>query len=365
MNPKQILESGEDRPETILIVDDDEINRVILRNIFSPFYSVAEAENGKTGLRMLLDKENSICAVLLDVVMPEMDGIRVLQELHRRGIPRKIPVFMITAEASGDVIREAYDLGVMDVIYKPVTPYIVRRRVNSVVELYRARKRLSSTVQRQHEDLLRQARQIITLNQGMIEALATAIEFRSMESGEHVRRIYSITKILLSETPFGDKIDDETVEKIALSAVMHDVGKLAIPDNILNKPGRLTEEEFEIMKSHTVKGASLLEKIPQMRSHETYKYAADIARHHHERWDGRGYPDGLKGDEISVWTQAVSLADVYDALVNDRVYKKALPHETACKMIVSGECGVFNPKLLNCFLSVCGRIRELYEPEVK
>ena len=353
--------SAGQEPDTILIVDDDEINRAILENIFSPFYAIEERENGKLGLEAALSQRDRLCAVLLDVVMPEMSGIEVLRALAEEGFPSQIPVFLITAEASGDTMKEAYQLGVMDVISKPVIPYVVERRVNPVVELFRARKRLGNVVERQQSALLRQAEQIIELNRGMIESLSTAIEFRNGESGEHVRRIHDITRYMLEHTSLGAGMSPEDIDAIALAAIMHDVGKIAIPDAILNKPGRLTPEEFEIMKTHTIQGAQMLERIPQMRELGAYRYACDIARHHHERWDGRGYPDGLKGDEISIWAQIVSLADVYDALVSKRVYKDAFGREKALRMIRDGECGTFNPELLECFFQVEQELRYLYQ----
>ena len=349
--------------DVLLIVDDDEMNRAILENLFSSFYAVEEAENGREGLEKLTANQEKICAVLLDVVMPEMDGLQVLHVLEQQGLLDKIPVFLITAEASDATMREAYELGVMDVISKPVVPYVVRRRVNSVVELFRARKRLGNVVERQQSELLRPAQPIIRLNMGMIESLSTAIEFRSEESGDHVRRIHDITKCLLSETELGRGLDRRAVEEIALASILHDVGKIAVPDAILNKPGRLTAEEFEIMKSHTVQGAALLNRIPQLRRHRACRYAVDIARHHHERWDGRGYPDGLKGDEISLWAQVVSLADVYDALSCKRVYKDAFPREQVLEMIRDGACGVFNPELLRCFFTVEEKLSRIYQKE--
>ena len=260
-------------------------------------------------------------------------------------------------------MKEAYALGVMDVISKPVIPYVVLRRVQSVVELFRARERLSNVVELQQADLLAQAKKIISLNRGMIEALAAAIEFRSEESGEHVRRIHDITRALLTSTPLGEGLSRIEIEQIALASIMHDVGKIAVPDAILNKPGRLTAAEFEVMKSHTVQGARLLEQIPQLRENGAYPYAWDIARHHHERWDGRGYPDGLKGDEITLWAQIVSLADVYDALSCKRVYKDAFPREKVNEMIRTGACGCFNPRLLDCFFSVEDQLHKLYDKE--
>ncbi len=351
-------------PETLLIVDDNEINRAVLESIFSGEYLIEEAENGKEAVDKLTLMGDNICAILLDVIMPVMDGMEVLEELNKMGTTGHTPVFLITAETADSTLKRAYSLGVMDVITKPVVPYIVKRRINSVIELFRARKQLSQKVEEQHSKILDQAERIIQLNMGMIESLSTAIEFRSGESGGHVRRIHDITKYMLEYTEFGNGLDNETISHIALAAIMHDVGKIAVPDAILNKQGKLTAEEFEIMKTHTVQGAHLLEKIPQMRNHAAFKYAYDIARHHHERWDGRGYPDGLKGDEISIWAQIVSIADVYDALISKRVYKDAFPVEKALKMIAEGQCGVFNPKLLSSFFDVEKKIRKIYESGV-
>lgn len=347
--------------DTILIVDDDAINRAILENIFASGYHVEEAEDGEEGLEKLFANPEKFCAILLDVIMPKMNGMEVLKVLNQRGIQMEIPVFLITAESGDNTFKEAYFLGVMDVISKPVIPYVVRRRIDSVIELFRARKRLSTKVEKQQSELLRQAEQIILLNMGMVEALSTAIEFRSGESGEHVHRIHDITEYLLRNTELGDGLKENEIRQIAMAAIMHDVGKIAIPDAILNKPGKLTPEEYEIMKTHTTQGANLLKKIPHIMEHEMFQYAYDIAKHHHERWDGRGYPDGLKGEEITMWAQIVSLADVYDALVSKRVYKGAIEVDEALRMIQDGECGVFNPKLVECFMRAEKPLRRLYQ----
>lgn len=348
--------------ETILIVDDEEVNRAILSNLFCTQYTILEAADGLEGLSVIESCGDSLRAILLDVVMPRMDGIQVLRKLHASGLTSRVPVFLITAEAGGSTMREAYELGVMDVISKPVVPFLVIRRVNSVVELFRARRLLGAEVERQRDQLLLQAEQMAELSMGMVEALSTAIEFRSDESGEHVRRLHDITCCLLRHTPLGEGIPEDQIRLIGIGAITHDVGKISIPDAVLNKRGRLTPEEFELMKTHTVKGAELLSKIPQMREHSAYSYAYDIALHHHERWDGRGYPDGLVGDEIPIWTQIVSLADVYDALVSRRCYKEAFSPGVAMDMILSGQCGVFNPRLLECFRQVEHELRSLYRP---
>ncbi len=345
----------------ILIVDDDEINRSILRNLFDESYPVEEAANGEDGLVKILWDPDRYCAILLDVVMPQLDGLSVLEQLAARELPQRVPIFLITADDNDRVTREAYRLGVMDVIHKPIVPYVVDKRVRSVIELFETRKQLSGVVESQQYELLRQAEKILELNRGMIEALATAIEFRDAESGQHVNRIHDITHMLLSRTSLGAGLSHETIDTIALGAIMHDIGKIAIPDAILNKPGKLTREEFAIMQGHTVLGARLLEQIPPLRESMLFPYAYDIARHHHERWDGGGYPDGLKGDEITIWSQVTSIADVYDALSCKRVYKDAFPHERVVEMIVGGECGVFGPRLLEAFLSVEDQLRRLYD----
>lgn len=349
-----------DAPNTLLIVDDDEINRAVLANIFATAHSIETAENGREGLDKLRLCGREVCAVLLDVAMPVMGGIAMLEELGRENVLSQIPVFLITGETDDRVIKKAYDLGVMDVISKPVSSHIVKRRVNSVIELFTARNEFATIVDRQKNEILRQTKRLLELNMGMIESLATATEFRSGESGEHVRRIHDITRLFLTHSPLGNGFSEETIQHVSLAAIMHDVGKISIPDAILNKPGRLTGEEFAIMRTHTTEGCRLLEQIPQMRALPFFGYAYDIARHHHERWDGRGYPDGLKGDAIPLWAQIVSIADVYDALVSKRVYKDAFGFDQAVGMISNGECGVFNPRLLEYFQDIEGRIRNLY-----
>ena len=254
-------------PESLLIVDDEEINRAILANLFQAEYQILEAANGREALAVLHQHQDTVSAVLLDVIMPEMDGIEVLRRLHDDGLTQRFPVFLITADSADATMREAYRLGVMDIIFKPVVPYIVQRRVNSIVELYRARRQLGATVEQQRDQLLVQTQQLAAMGMGMVEALATAIEFRSDESGQHVRRIRDITCHLLRHTALGAGFTDSEIQLIGVGAITHDVGKISIPDAILHKPGRLTPEEFSIIQSHTVNGAKLLSHIPQMRQH--------------------------------------------------------------------------------------------------
>lgn len=355
------IENEQKSERTILIVDDDMINRSILRKIFSELYPVEEAQDGQEGLRRLLSNPERYCAVLLDVMMPKMTGIEMLRRLKAENLLETIPIFLITSERGEEMVREAYQLGVMDVIRKPVLSFVVLKRVKSIIELFEARKHLSGVIESQNIELLEQAEKIIELNQGMIEALATAIEFRNEESGGHVQRICKITRLMLENTAFGSGLNEKEINNISLASIMHDVGKITIPDAVLTKPGRLTPDEYEIMKSHTVKGVTILESIPQLRNSEIYDYACDIARHHHERWNGRGYPDGLCGDEISPWAQVVSLADVYDALSCKRVYKASFPRAQVIEMIRTDQCGVFNPSLLDSFFSVEDMLFQLYQ----
>ena len=337
--------------ETILVVDDNEINRDTLRFAFEDSYNVLEAENGLEALKII--DSQKISAVLLDLTMPVMDGIEVLEKMNESGKIVHIPVFIITGENQQDKLMKPYKLGAVDVITKPYFINFVQCRVGNIIELYGHRNDLEEIVKEQVERLS-------AMNLSMVETLATLIEFRDCESGEHVKRIRGLTEILMTAAC---KMYPEyympraEIDKIVMASVLHDVGKISIPDNILQKPGRLTKEEFEIMKSHTTKGCEILSEIPDIIDNDIYNYSYDICRHHHERWDGRGYPDGLKGDEITIWSQVVAVADVYDALTSPRVYKAAFTHEKAVDMITNNECGVFNPKILNVFNACIDQIR--------
>lgn len=261
-------------------------------------------------------------------------------------------VFLL-GEAEEAELERAYALGLEDVIAAPFSATTAKMRMARAL----ARRRSGSA------DPLRIAEAIIALDKSMIEALAAAIEFRSRESGDHVRRIHDITAHLLGETPLGRGYSAREIEEIALASILHDVGKIAVPDQVLNKPGKLNDEEFAIMRSHTVQGEALLAQIPLLQAHASSRFAMDIARHHHERWDGSGYPDGLRGDAISLPAQIVGLADVYDALRSPRVYKPAFSRAESLRMIRQGDCGAFNPALLDVFLSAEPSIAAFYEPE--
>lgn len=342
-----------DKVRTILIVDDIEINRAILADVFEEDYGIIEAADGSEAIAAL-ESNPDIAAVLLDLFMPGVNGLGVLAEMNKNGKIEQIPVFLITAADSEEMLMEGYDLGAVDIITKPFMRHFLRHRVNNMIELYGHRNELEKIVAEQVERLNQ-------VNQSMVETLAAVIEFRDGESGEHVKRICGLTRLLMTQVSamFPEyHLPDEEIEKIVTASILHDVGKISIPDRVLNKPGRLTKEEFEIMKQHSAKGCEMLQNIPAIMDPEIYEYSYDICRHHHERWDGRGYPDGLAGDEISIWSQVVSLADVYDALTAKRVYKDAFSHEEAVRMIFGGECGTFNPKVLKAFEAVIDKIKD-------
>lgn len=334
--------------DTLLIVDDMEVNRAILRSLFEQEYDLLEAENGRQALLLIQQYRSSLAAVLMDVVMPVMDGYEVMAEMARSGLMTRIPVIVITSEDSMENEVRAFDLGAADIIIKPFEPHVVRRRVQNAAELNRHKMHLEEMVEEQAVKL-RESRDVI------MDTLSSVIEHRSLETGQHVLRIRMFTKVLLEDVMRccpEYELTDRAIGVIAEAAALHDIGKISIPDTILNKPGPLTPGEIQVMRTHTVKGCEILSGLDRMGDREYLQNAYNICRYHHERWDGGGYPDGLKGDNIPICAQAVGVADAYDALTNDRVYKKAIPPEQAVTMILNGECGVFSPKLLECLKNV-------------
>ncbi len=351
---KEENSASEKLKQQILIVDDSEINREILKEILKEDYRILEAANGEECLEQLERSGTGISLVLLDIVMPEMDGFEVLAAMNQNHWIEDIPVIMISSEDSDSYIRRAYEMGVSDYISRPFDAKIVYQRVLNMIKLYAKQRRLIHLVTRQIYEKERN-------NRMMIGILSQIVEFRNGESGLHVIHINLITQLLLEQLVKKTgkyQLSWEDRLLIATASALHDIGKIGIDEKILNKPGKLTKEEFEIMKTHTLIGAQMLDNLDMYRNEKLLKLAHEICRWHHERYDGKGYPDGLKGDEIPISAQVVSLADVYDALVSERVYKKAFSHEKAMEMILAGECGTFNPLLLECLQDIQGRIQE-------
>lgn len=340
--------------ETILIVDDSALNRMVLIEILGKEnYTFLEAENGQQAVE-LLDCHPEVDLLLLDITMPEIDGFGVLETMNQYHWIEETPVIMISAEDAYSFIERAYDLGASDYITRPFDARVVCRRVSNTLMLYAKQKRLVQMVAEQVYEKEK-------VSNTMISILSHIVEFRNNESGLHVVHIRTITELLLRR--LRKKTDrypltEADISLISTASALHDIGKINIPEQILNKPGRLTKEEFEIVKTHSAVGEHMLRQIPFNQNEPLVKIAREICRWHHERWDGRGYPDGLKGDEIPISAQVVSLADVYDALTSERCYKAAFDHETALNMIVNGECGAFNPLLLECLMDGADQIKQ-------
>ena len=343
-----------DYKETILIVDDSALNRMVLIEILGKEnYTFLEAENGQQAVE-LLDCHPEVDLLLLDITMPEIDGFGVLEAMNQYHWIEETPVIMISAEDSYTFVERAYDLGASDYITRPFDARVVCRRVSNTLMLYAKQERVVQMVAEQVYEKKK-------VSNTMISILSHIVEFRNNESGLHVVHIRTITELLLRR--LRKKTDrypltEADISLISTASALHDIGKINIPEQILNKPGRLTKEEFEIVKTHSAVGEHMLRQIPFNQNEPLVKIAREICRWHHERWDGRGYPDGLKGDEIPISAQVVSLADVYDALTSERCYKAAFDHETALNMIVNGECGAFNPLLLECLMDGADQIKQ-------
>ena len=322
---EQVLE---EKP-VILLVDDAMMNRMMLAGILGDDYRILEAGNGKQCLELL----------------------RTMNTNHTI---EDVPVIMISSDDSEEAIRKAYELGASDYVSRPFDAKIVYRRVVNTIKLYAKQRRLVQMV----SDQIR-AREKNT--DVLVGVLSQIVEFRNGESGSHVRHIRVITETLLHrlmELTSRYDLTPEQQDDIPLASALHDIGKIGIDEAILNKPGRLTAEEFAVIKTHSMLGAEMLQKTESFADQPLLQTAYEIARWHHERWDGKGYPDGLKGDDIPISAQLVSMADVYDALTSERCYKKAFPHETAVQMITNGACGAFNPLLIQCLLDVQGELKQ-------
>lgn len=341
----------------VLIIDDSELNRGILAEMLCDEYEVLEACNGREGISIIQKYYNEISIVLLDLVMPDVDGFGVLEYMNNAELIHDLPVITISSESNPNIMHRSFELGSTDYITRPYDEFIVKNRIQNTIMLYAKQKKLIDIVAEQIYEKEKS-------NDMMINILSHIVEFRNGESGLHVIHINVITEILLKcliRKTDQYSLTNSDIIMIANASALHDIGKISIPDNILNKPGRFTPEEFEIMKTHSAAGAELISQVEIYKDEPLIKIAIEICRWHHERYDGKGYPDGLKGDEIPISAQIVSIADVYDALTSERCYKKAFTHEKALEMILNGECGTFNPLLLDCLMECAQEIRATLE----
>ena len=341
--------------QKILIVDDSEMNRALLIDILEEHYDVVEAENGAEAISLLSKQRADFSLLLLDIMMPEMDGFEVLAYISKYHWNDTFAVIMISADDTPANIKRAYDLGAFDYISRPFDSTIVQRRISNTMFLYARQQRLEKIIAEQFHEQEKNSKLMISI-------LSHIVEFRNGESGLHILHVNTITKYLLEQlVQLTDQypLSKADISLISTASALHDIGKISISDAILNKPSRLTAEEFEVIKTHSVIGANMLLDLPiEQRENPLIKVASEICRWHHERYDGNGYPDGLKGEEIPIAAEVVALADVYDALTSERCYKKAYSHEEALKMILEGQCGAFNPSLLLCLQEIADTLED-------
>ena len=348
-----------DKRQTILIVDDAEFNRDILKEILGENYNYLEAENGNQAIQMIGDNLE-IDLMLLDINMPQMNGFEVLAIMKRSQCLEETPVIMISSEESVDTMRKAYEMGITDYITRPFDSVIVKKRVQNTLGLYANQKHLINVVYNQVYEKEEN-------NNIMIRILSNVLGSRNSESREHILHIKTVTELMLRQLV---KITDAypmtevDIALITTASSLHDIGKIRISEEILNKPGRLTDEEFKIMKTHSELGADMIRDMHFPKDNSLVRASWEICRWHHERWDGKGYPDGLKGEEIPISAQVVSIVDVYDALTSERCYKKAFDHDTAIQMILDGQCGQFNPILLKCLKELSLQFSNMFDKEM-
>lgn len=339
------------KKKTIMIADDADINREVLKFIFEEQFDILEAVDGQDAIEKIQESNGDIAVLFLDLLMPRKTGLEVMEWMSENGYMDHIPVIMITGEATVETDVKAYEYGASDIIYKPCEPKVVMRRAMNIMELFEHRQSIEKKLEERTKELVESQKKLQQNNDFLVSALSSVVEFRSSESGEHIRRVKTFTRIILNylKKYYPEyNLTKEQIDMIVNASTLHDLGKIAIADSILMKPGKLTAGEFEEMKKHTIYGCELLERFKQEDS-EFYTYCYDICRYHHERYDGNGYPDKLVGEDIPIWAQVVSIVDVYDALVSKRVYKMPYAVGEASRMIHDGECGVFSPKILDCF----------------
>ena len=348
-----------DKRQKILIVDDSEFNRDMLKEILRETYNYLEAENGNQAIQ-IMGENPGIDLMLLDINMPQMNGFEVLKWMNQSRCIDETPVIMISSEDAVDTMRKAYELGITDYITRPFDSVIVKKRVQNTLGLYTNQKHLINVV---YDQVYEKEEN----NNIMIQIMSNILGSRNSESREHILHIKTATEMMLRQlvkVTDAYPLTEADIALITTASSLHDIGKIRIPEEILNKPGRLTDEEFQIMKTHSELGAAIIKDMDFPQDHPLVHTAWEICRWHHERWDGKGYPDGLKGEEIPISAQVVSIVDVYDALTSERCYKKAFDHDTAIQMILDGQCGQFNPILLMCLKELSLQLSKMIDKEM-
>lgn len=357
--------------DKVLIVDDVKMNCEMLGEMLEDEYDIVTAQGGREALQILREHYKEFVVILLDLMMPEVDGFMVLEVMKNQKWTDETPVIVISGESSKAAERRSMELGVSDFIHKPFDNYLVKQRVRNIAELFSYKRSLEKKVEmqtaalrKQYKMLQLQAGKIKESSEKVIDMLGTFVQYRNLEGSTHIMCAKELTRILAAELmkeypEYG--LTEEMIDRIVSATAIRDIGKVAIPDSVLLKPAKLTEEEHEYIKSHAARGGEILRRIKGVWDEEFANTCYDICRYHHEKYDGRGYPEGLAGDAIPISAQIVSITDCYEELVSERVYKVAYPPDQAFHMIVSGECGVFSPKLLTCFRNVRKEFEKVVE----
>lgn len=353
----------------ILIVNDMKTNQGILTNMLKDEFDIMEASNGTEGWSIIIKERKSLSAVIMDLVMLEKDGFQVLENMQKNSLMESVPVFVISRENKEEAEKKCLDFGVTDFINKPFQALIIKKRIQNVINYNTYKKHMEEkvenqmlTLRKQYKILQIQSDKLQKKNEEIVTVVGNVAEYRSLESGNHIRRVKQYTKILgeyVMENYPEYGLTKEKLDMIVSASALHDIGKVAIPDSILLNPGRLSDDEFDYLRSHTIRGSELLEDFRNVWGEEFLKIGQEICRSHHERYDGKGYPDRLVGEDIPISAQIVSIVDVYDAMTNERFYKGALAIERVFYMITNGECGIFSPKLLEAFRKVKPKFEEM------
>lgn len=350
----------------LLIIGDDKEFLEKFEKIFSSTYILIKPDSSVHKIDFISKNYKNLAAIFFIQNEKSKGKFSTLRKMQENDILRHVPTFLVVDRDHPHFIEEAYQRGITDIVQKPFNDTVIRHRITNVIELFTNRYQIEKLFNEQSDLITRQLKELEKNQWAIIETLGNALESRDVESGDHVYRVKSVTRTLAVDLAVSHPeymLNGTKIDLITLASTLHDIGKIAIPDNILKKPesdGRFTNEEFSIMKNHTVEGCKVIDSIPDFKDSPLYPYCYEICRHHHERWNGKGYPDGLAGNTIPISAQLVSIADVYDALISKRVYKPQFTHEKACEMIINGECGSFNPDLLECFKNTSNKIYELY-----
>lgn len=358
------------KDSVILIVDEKGENVKFLGKILSEKYTIFEARSLEEQASIIKQNKNKVVLIVINLSLFESGGVEAINEIKKTGMLGKVSIVVVTEDSSNESEKLAYSLGASDTIKKPFNmDYIILKKISTLVDIYNYQNNLEHILKIQSKKLVFQASKLMEqteklnrININMMESISSVVEWRDWETGKHIKRLRCFTESLLvnvaKECPEYE-LTLEDINMIAMASTTHDIGKIAIPDAILLKPGKLTSEEFEVMKTHTTKGGEIICSFNEIDVNNYLGYCQDICRHHHEKWDGKGYPDGLMGDEIPIWAQVVSIADCFDALTSDRPYKKAFTNKEAATMILNGECGTFSPKLISCFKDVLPEFENL------